>query len=344
MKSKAKFILNKKKLLEQYNIMKGLTDEVSYSFKTNPFVGTILEKETNCIFSVHSKNLLDLIKDKKRVWFFAQAWDNEELDDLFNKKIDKFVVDNEMDLKTLMNYIEKNNKQIDLMLRMRLKEKTVHTGKHYVFGMFSEQINKFIPELKKNKLIRKLGIQFHRKTQNISEWSLKEEVFSTLDKKTLDLIDMMNIGGGIPIDYKNSRVKEGVLPSIFNKIKELKKFLEKRNIKMIIEPGRFIAGPCIKLETYIKNIYNNNIVVDCSVYNSAMDTFVAHVRMNVENELESGDAYTIKGSTPDSMDILRYRVFLKKPKTGDKITFLNAGAYTFSTDFCRIEKLDIIIL
>ena len=344
MKSKAKFILNKKKLLEQYNIMKGLTDEVSYSFKTNPFVGTILEKETNCIFSVHSKNLLDLIKDKKRVWFFAQAWDNEELDDLFNKKIDKFVVDNEMDLKTLMNYIEKNNKQIDLMLRMRLKEKTVHTGKHYVFGMFSEQINKFIPELKKNKLIRKLGIQFHRKTQNISEWSLKEEVFSTLDKKTLDLIDMMDIGGGLPIDYKNSRVKEGVLPSIFNKIKELKKFLEKRNIKMIIEPGRFIAGPCIKLETYIKNIYNNNIVVDCSVYNSAMDTFVAHVRMNVENELESGDAYTIKGSTPDSMDILRYRVFLKKPKTGDKITFLNAGAYTFSTDFCRIEKLDIIIL
>ena len=344
MKPKARFVLDKKKLLEQYNISKNLADEVSYSFKTNPFIGQILEKETKCMFSVHSKNLLDSIKDKSRVWFFAQAWDNEELDNLFNKKIDKFVVDNEMDLKILLNYIKKKDKKIDLMLRLRLKEKTVHTGKHYVFGMFSEQINKFIPELKKNKLIRKLGIQFHRKTQNISEWSLKEEVFSTLDKKTLDLIDMMDIGGGLPIDYKNSRVKEGVLPSIFNKIKELKKFLEKRNIKMIIEPGRFIAGPCIKLETYIKNIYNNNIVVDCSVYNSAMDTFVAHVRMNVENELESGDAYTIKGSTPDSMDILRYRVFLKKPKTGDKITFLNAGAYTFSTDFCRIEKLDIIIL
>jgi len=341
MKSKAKFVLNKKRLLEQYNIMKDLADEVSYSYKTNPFIGTILEKETPCMFSVHSKGLLKLIKDKSRVWFFAQAWDNEELYNLFNKKIDKFVVDNEMDLKTLMNYIEKNNKQIDLMLRMRLKEKTVHTGKHYVFGMFSEQINKFIPELRKNKLIKNLGIQFHRKTQNISEWSLKEEVSSTLDEKTLSLIDMMDIGGGLPIDYKNSHVKEGVLPSIFNKIKDLKKLLEQKNIKMIIEPGRFIAGPCIKLETYIKNIYNNNIVVDCSVYNSAMDTFVAHVRMNVEGELEKGDAYTIKGSTPDSMDILRYRVFLKNPKLGDKITFLNAGAYTFSTDFCGLEKLNV---
>ena len=341
MKPKARFVLDKKKLLEQYNISKNLADEVSYSFKTNPFIGQILEKETKCMFSVHSKNLLDSIKDKSRVWFFAQAWDNEELDNLFNKKIDKFVVDNEMDLKILLNYIKKKDKKIDLMLRLRLKEKTVHTGKHYVFGMFSEQINKFIPELKKNKLIRKLGIQFHRKTQNISEWSLKEEIIAIINEDILSKIDMMNMGGGLPIDYKNSHVKENVLPSIFNKIKDLKEFLEEKNIKMIIEPGRFIAGPALRLECYIKNIYNNNIIVDTSVYNSAMDTFVAHVRMNVEGELESGNAYIIKGMTPDSMDILRYRVFLKEPKIGDKLVFLNAGAYTFSTDFCGLEKLDV---
>ncbi len=342
MKSKARFVLSKKKLLEQYNTVKDLADDVSYSFKTNPFVGSVLEKETSCFFSVHSKGLLKSIKDKSRVLFFAQAWDNAELDELFSLGIDKFVVDNEMDLKILLDYIEKNHKEIDLMLRMRLKEKTVHTGKHYVFGMFSEQINKLVPELRKNKLINKLGIHFHRKTQNISEWSLKEEISATIEE-SIALIDMMDIGGGFPIDYKNSRVKEGVLPRVFDKIKELKKFLEERNIKMIIEPGRFIAGPPIKLECYIKNIYNNNIVVDCSVYNSAMDTFVAHVRMNVEGELEKGQAYTIKGSTPDSMDILRYRVFLKNPKIGDKIVFLNAGAYTFSTDFCGLKRIETII-
>ena len=64
MKSKARFVLDKKKLLEQYNIAKDLADEVSYSYKTNPFVGAILEKETKCMFSVHSKGLLKLIKDK----------------------------------------------------------------------------------------------------------------------------------------------------------------------------------------------------------------------------------------------------------------------------------------
>ena len=66
MKSKARFVLDKKNLLEQYNIAKELGDKVSYSFKTNPFIGTILEKETKCMFSVHSKNLLYLIKDKER--------------------------------------------------------------------------------------------------------------------------------------------------------------------------------------------------------------------------------------------------------------------------------------
>jgi len=338
MKSKARFVLSKKKLLEQYKMVKDLADDVSYSLKTNPFVGSVLEKETKCFFSVHSKNIVETIKDKSRIWFFAQAWDYEELDELFSQKIDKFIVDNEMDLKILLAYIEKNDKKMDLMLRMKLKEKTIHTGKHFVFGMLVEQVNQLIPELKRNKLIKTLGIHFHRKTQNISEWSLKEDFLEEI--KVFDLIDMVDIGGGLPIDYKNSRAKE-VLPNIFNKIGELKEMLNKKNIKMIIEPGRFLAGPAMKLECYIKNIYNNNIIVDCSVYNSAMDTFVAHVRMKVEGELEKGDAYTIKGSTPDSMDIIRYRVYLKNPKIGDKITFLNAGAYTFSTDFCGLEKLDV---
>jgi ornithine decarboxylase len=342
MKSKARFILSRKKLLEQYKIAKDLADDVSYSLKTNPFVGSVLENETSCLFSVHSKNLLKEIKDKSRVWFFAQAWDKEELNELFSLKIDKFVVDNEEDLQILLDYIKKENKGIDLMLRMRLKEKTIHTGKHFVFGMNIQQINKFIPELRKNKLIKKLGIHFHRKTQNISEWSLKEDFLESLDEKIFDLIGMVDIGGGLPVDYKNSRAGE-LLPNIFKKIKELKRELEKKNIKMIIEPGRFLAAPCIKLECYIKNIYDNNIIVDTSVYNSAMDTFVAHVRMEIKGELEKGDAYTIKGMTPDSMDILRYRVYLKNPKLGDKITFLNAGAYTFSTDFCGLERLKIVI-
>ena len=44
------------------------------------------------------------------------------------------------------------------------------------------------------------------------------------------------------------------------------------------------------------------------------------------------------------MDLFRYRVFLKDPKVGDKIVFLNAGAYNFATDFCGLKKLETVVV
>jgi len=55
---------------------------------------------------------------------------------------------------------------------------------------------------------------------------------------------------------------------------------------------------------------------------------------------EEGQPYVIKGITPCSMDLFRYRVYLKNPKVGDQLVFLNAGAYNFSTEFCDLEKME----
>jgi ornithine decarboxylase len=339
---KARFVLSKSKLLEQYNIVKNLSDSVSYSLKTNPVIGRVLEELTDCWFSVHFIQSLDTIKDKGRVCFIGQSWTDDDLDILFKKGVRSFIVDNEKDLNTLLDYIKSKDCMINLFLRMRMKEYTIKTEKHFVFGMYSSQINELIPKLRKNSKINKLGMHFHRKTQNISEWSLKEELQDVLNENTLRQIDLLNIGGGIPVKYKN--YSDDVLPYIFDKIKELKEWLNGYSIELIIEPGRFLAAPCIKLETEIIGINDNTIVVNCSVYNSAMDTFVAHIRLLVEGELEKGMQYTIKGCTPDSMDVFRYRAYLENPKIGDKITFLNAGAYTFSTDFCNLAKLETVIV
>jgi ornithine decarboxylase len=37
--------------------------------------------------------------------------------------------------------------------------------------------------------------------------------------------------------------------------------------------------------------------------------------------------------------MFRYKVKLPEVKVGDKIIFLNAGAYNFSTNFCRLNEL-----
>lgn len=337
---KSKFIVSKSKLLEQYNILKKMGLDISYSLKTFPEIAWFLEDNTDCFFTIHMMESLHFIKDMKRVWFVSQAWNHELIDNLIKKNIENFIVDNETDLKTLLDYLKNSKRKINLLLRMRMKEHTIHTGKYFVFGMYSKQINEWIPELRKNKNIEKLGVHFHRKTQNTSEWNLKEELSQMLNENTLKYIDLVNIGGGLPVEYKNTSDRN--LKFIFEKISELKNWLEEDDIKTIIEPGRFLAAPPTKLETEILAIHENNIIVDASVYNSSMDTIIVPIKLLVEGESDDGENYVIKGCTPCSMDIFRYDVkFKKRPKPGDKIVFLNAGAYCFTTDFCNLTKLNV---
>ncbi|MBN2458311.1 decarboxylase [Candidatus Woesearchaeota archaeon] len=357
MEDQGRFILSRKAAIAQHDFCKRIADIVSYSYKTNTHVGKIVEEETDCMLTVHMHETLGLISDMGRVWFCAQGWDADEIKRLVSQGIRNFIIDNIQDLDLLLDALDgimhadeqkldeqKLDEKLNLLLRMRLKENTIHTGKYYVFGMYSEQINRLIPELRKNKNIGMLGVHFHRKTQNISEWSLKAELEQCLSDTTLDAIDLLNIGGGMPVRYKNYRA--GVMEHILGKIKELREWLNSRKIQMMIEPGRFIAAPAARLETEIKCIYDDNIIVNCSVYNSAMDTIVANIRLLIEGELPDGKgkAYTVKGSTPCSMDIFRYRAFLEEPRVGDKIVFLNAGAYNFTTDFCNLTKPETVIV
>ncbi len=331
-----KFILSKSKVHEQYNKLKDLGVLISYSWKTNSEVGKILEKETESLFSIHAFEEIEDIKDKKRIWFFAQAWNKDEIKNLIDKGIKNFVIDNETDLKTIFDFI--SNEKVNILLRMKFQERRVQTGKYFVYGMNSKTINKWILKLKDNKSIDKIGIHVHRKSQNTSEWNLKYELEDSLSKEVLERIDLINIGGGFPIKYKNYTSK--VLDYIFSQIKELKNWLAEKNINLIVEPGRFIAGPSIKLETKVISVCDEKIVVNCSVYQGNTDAiFQDALKLIVEGELENGNEYIIKGKTPCSLDIFRYKVKLQEIKIGDKIIFLNAGAYNFSTDFCKLKKL-----
>ena len=333
-----KFILSKNKVIKQYNTLKNLGVKVSYSWKTNPEVGKILEKESDSLFSIHTIEEIPDIKDKKRIWFFAQVWNKNEIKNLTEKGINNFVIDNEYDLKELTNFLGENETEINLLLRMKFQERRIQTGKYFVYGLNSRTVNDWISKLKDNKKINKIGIHVHRKTQNTSEWNLKYELKDSLSKEVLERIDIINIGGGFPIEYRNYTSE--VLGYIFFQIKELKNWLKEKNIELMVEPGRFIAGPSVELWTQILAIHDNDIIVNSSVYQGNTDAiFQDSLKLMVKGELEEGNEYTIKGKTPCSLEIFRYKVKIPKVKVGDKIIFLNAGAYNFSTNFCGLKKL-----
>ena len=79
---------------------------------------------------------------------------------------------------------------------------------------------------------------------------------------------------------------------------------------------------------------------------------IVPVKLKVKGEFAKEEAqndkiiknYAIKGVTPCSMDLFRYRVYLKEVEVGSKIIFLNAGAYNFSSEFCDLEKVETKIV
>lgn len=340
-----RFEISKSKVLEKFDEVKGVADYVSYSSKTNPFVTSILEGERSCYISLHSIQELKNVKDKSKVIFLAQGWDNKEIEYLIDKKINNFVVDNINDLDILKDFLIGRQEKINLFLRLKLKENTLRTEKYFVFGFDSGFINKEILNLKENRNVGKIGIHFHRKTQNISEWNLKREIEGVLEKRVLENLDYLIMGGGLPSVYANTNVK--IFNGIFERIKEFKEFLNSFGCKVIIEPGRFIAAPSGKLVSQVKSVYDNNIILNVSVYNADMDALIVPVKLLVEGEVEKreGDPYVVKGVTPCSMDLFRYRVYLKEePKRGDDFVLLNAGAYNFSSDFCDLPLIESVVV
>jgi ornithine decarboxylase len=224
---------------------------------------------------------------------------------------------------------------------MKFQEHRIGTGKYFVYGMPSKKINEIISQIKDNPNINNLGIHIHRKSQNTSEWEIQEELEDSLTKESLTRINTVNLGGGLPTKYRSYTSK--VMPYIFQKLTNAKNFLDKHNIQTIIEPGRFLAAPCIKLETEIVQIYDDKIIINTTIYNCALDNTLTNTKMLIRQELnenQEGKHYLIKGNSPTRDDIFRYKVKLQNPKVGDKITFLNAGAYNYTTDFFGYKKLE----
>ncbi len=394
--TEAYFELSKKIVLEKFKEVEELADIVSYSSKTNPHVTPILEKETKTLFSVHFINELKHIKEYSRVFFISQAMNKKDLSFLFEKGIRRIVFDNEIDLDIALEFIRENSfENIELFLRLKLKENTLKTEQHFVFGMESAIINKRIQEIyadeKLMKKISLLGVHFHRKTQNLAEWKLRYELEDILEPKTLECISVMNIGGGLPSFYANTNLNAMV--GIRKKISEFKNFLHTKNIKLMIEPGRFISAPAVRLHTTIKRIFNNTIIVDASVYNTDMDALIVPVKLLVDGEFSKEEylqsnreqktteqetqeikeetkreeennktennqstikktnkankrikPYILKGITPCSLDLFRYRVYLEEVQEGDEIVFTNAGAYNFTTTFCDLDELKTLVV
>lgn len=342
--SNAYFTLSKSKLASQLKILQDLNLQVSYSYKTNHEIGNLLQEtspETN--YSIHAQEEIPMIKDSASISFFTQAESIEELKKIVQQGIKTFVIDNTIDLQNLLQAAKELETKINISIRMKFHEHRIGTGKYFVYGLPSTKVNSLIQELKDSPQIQNLGIHIHRKSQNTSEWEIVEELKDSIEPETLKIISTVNLGGGLPVEYKSYTAS--TLPYILKKISAAKEFLDQHKIKAIIEPGRFLAAPPIQLHTKIIQIQDSVLILNTTIYNCALDTILTETKMLVKEETKEGKDYLLKGNSPTRDDIFRYKIKLEKePKLGEEITLTNAGAYNYTTDFFGYKKLETKII
>jgi len=146
-------------------------------------------------------------------------------------------------------------------------------------------------------------------------------------------IDLLDIGGGFPVEYVKpvEPIEDFCAP-----IREALKAVP-RDVRIIGEPGRFIAAPAaIGVATVMGRAQRDGLwwyYLDDGLYGSYSGQLFDHARYPVDS-LRQGErrfASVLAGPTCDSIDVINENVLLPELRIGDLMVGRTMGAYTWAS-------------
>jgi len=170
-----------------------------------------------------------------------------------------------------------------------------------------------------------------------------------LKEEAID-IHYLNIGGGLGIIYNNE--KPQTAEEFAGKILPL---LKSTGLKIILEPGRFIAGPSgilVAKILYIKKTpLKNFIIVDAGMNDLIRPSlYGAHHDILPLRKAESGkrkaESFDVVGPICESGDFLAKDRQMPELNEGDYLAVMSAGSYGFSMASnynCRLKPAEIMV-
>ena len=191
-------------------------------------------------------------------------------------------------------------------------------------------------ENKKNILIE--GIHIHTGS-DIVELDNFQEAFKKifLVAKKFKNVKILNFGGGLKIPYFEGDSKTNIL-NLSNSIKKLindNSFVTENNLKIILEPGKFLVGESgyfLTKVNYVKKTPNKVFVQ----LNSGFNHFIRpifydsyHEIINITNPNDKEYEYDVVGYVCEQ-DNFALKRKISNVRKGDILCFKNAGAYCSS--------------
>ena len=221
------------------------------------------------------------------------------------------------------------------------------------FGIPQDYLDQ-IAEMENKKNIIIEGIHIHTGSDIVEQDNFQEafkKIF--LVAKKFKNVKILNFGGGLKIPYFEGDSKTNIL-NLSNSIKKLindNSFVTENNLKIILEPGKFLVGESgyfLTKVNYVKKTPNKVFVQ----LNSGFNHFIRpifydsyHEIINITNPNDKEYEYDVVGYVCEQ-DNFALKRKISNVRKGDILCFKNAGAYcsSMSSNYnSRIKPAEVFI-
>ncbi|MEM9399391.1 MAG: diaminopimelate decarboxylase [Verrucomicrobiota bacterium] len=347
-------------ILKLKDALKDLDAEVCYAMKANSNLSvlSLLARQGSWFDLVSGGELYRVLKaggKARRCTFAGVGKTRDEIEYALKKGVYCFNVESWAELELIHKVAGKLKLKAPVALRVNPDveaggHEKITTGTYKnKFGIAFDEIETMYAQAAQLKHIKLKGVQMHIGSQITETLPFKQAVQKMLPtvEKLRDAyqLEFFDIGGGLGIVYDPAldsgqpqwwdEGKENLPMTPKTYAEELVPLLKPLKMKIIIEPGRFVAGNAGLLLSevlYIKKTKHKNFVIVDAAMNdlarpSMYDAYHEIVPVKrIEGELISSD---VVGPVCETGDTFCQDRNLAPLKAGDHVAMLSAGAYGF---------------
>lgn len=184
--------------------------------------------------------------------------------------------------------------------------------------------------------LRPIGTTFHVGSQcrSAASWdaalAVTAEVWHAASRQGIDL-SLVSIGGGFPIQHTRP------IPEVEDIAGVVRRAISARfpsRVRVALEPGRGVVGDAALLGATVIGTAKRGdetwVYLDVGVFNGLMEAIDGFTYEVVTDASGAPSTVVLAGPSCDSLDVIAQKIDLPEVSVGDRVYFVNAGAYTLA--------------
>jgi len=321
---------------------------VHYAFKanSNPKILELVHSYdfgADCVSGNEVKRAIETNFSPQKIVFAGVGKSDEEINIGLDNDIFCFNCESIPEIEVINELAQQKNKTTQIALRINPNvnantHQYITTGlEENKFGINMWELDNVLATLKTSNNIKLVGLHFHIGSQitdlssfkglclrvnEIQEWFYNHHI----------IVDHINVGGGLGIDYENPN--QNPIPDFKTYFKLFNDFIELRpQQELHFELGRSIVGQCGSLITKVLYV-KKGVNTDFAIVDAGMTELIrpalyqaVHSISNITSTDKETARYDVVGPICESSDCFAKALSLPITKRGDLIAIHSSGAY-----------------